>query len=225
MYSAALRWELSRLAGHRTMLLLFGSGVSFAVIHEAFGGADAFFPALLLSGAMGAVAAADAGAFSRHEEGMHDLAFLMSRPLGRLPVFLFRLGLIATIGVLLWAGTAIGCRFSGLGTAWVANWTLSLTTFGFAAMAQLGMLTEPKLELRERLHRRSFLLKLLPPTILGSALWMPYLTGAIDLYDRGGPTQWWMRQAPTLSIATILVLGLSYGLGLARDWNRAEITS
>lgn len=230
MSNAGIRWEIRRLSEFGTAVLCFAAGVAYCLTREGAGEApiDWFLPAFILAGALGACVAADANVFAGREEGVADLAFLVSRPVGRMPLFRLRLGVVAAWAALVWGGSAGYCLAAAVpgprAGAWTSDWLMSLVAYLFLALAMLGLATEPRVGLRERLRSRTLALKLAPLLLLAAALWAPILTAALDR-SRTGPGEYWMARAPILFPAALAVLTFSYVAGLARDWARTDIVS
>ncbi len=221
------RWEGQRLAQYGTAVVVFGYGAAACLYAEAGGvpSVEVSFGGFLFAGLLGACVAADGNAFDRRDAGPADLAYLLTRPVGRLTLLRRRMATVALAAAVV--GTPAVLRALARGTpagGWLGDGLMMLAGYGAIALMALGMMTEPRIPLRARMARRSFKLKMAPLGILLAAMWAPVLAHAVDT-SRASPADWWWAHAPVLAPLALAGLGLIYCIGLTRDWAQAEVMS
>ena len=221
------RWEVRRLMQSGTAVVVFGTGTASCLLAEAAGSpsTEMFFGAFLFSGLFGMCMSADGSEFERREERMASLGYLLSRPVGRMTVFRGRLATLAAGALLVFLPAAARALWAGTPAAsWLGDWLMALAGYGGIALAGLGLLTEPRIPARARVVRPTFAMKMGPLGGLAMALWAPILAGAVDT-TRVSPAIWWWTRAPVVWPVGLTLFAGVYLIGLARDWERAEVTS
>lgn len=225
MLSSLLWWETMRMREYAIAIVCCSLGLIYCFwVNQG----DVFLLLTIFAGGLGFCVPADSNSFQSRGRGAPDLAYLTSRPVGRMSIFKTRIGSMILDGGILWTIIAVlvlfreSTDYSKL--EWWMDWGLSLMIYVLTSLAMIGLVTEPPLPFRQSIRRRSFYFKICPLYSLVAMLWLPIIQDKINPYV-SSPAHYLAFNHPILFPVFFMVLFVSYVVASAHDWNELEMTS